>query len=155
MLKDELYNFIARHKLAVLATAAADGKPQAALVGIAVTPELELVFDTVRSTRKARNLSENPAAAFVIGCTDETTCQYEGVAQELGGDDLAKYKQIYFAAFPDGPAREAWAGITYYVVRPRWIRFSDFTQPPPRIEELRWPGPQVTPETSAEADAAG
>jgi len=151
MLKDELYDFISRHKLAVLATAAADGAPQAALVGIAVTPELELVFDTVRSTRKARNLSENPAAAFVIGCIDETTCQYEGVAQELSGDDLAKYKQIYFAAFPDGPAREAWAGITYYVVRPRWIRFSDFTQSPPRIKE--WT--QVTPGTSAEADAAG
>jgi pyridoxine/pyridoxamine 5'-phosphate oxidase len=138
MLKDELYDFIARHKLAVLATAAANGAPQAALVGIAVTPELELVFDTVRSTRKARNLSENPAAAFVIGCTGEITCQYEGVAQELGGDDLVKYKKIYFAAFPDGPAREAWAGITYYVVRPRWIRFSDFTQSPPRIEEQRF-----------------
>jgi pyridoxine/pyridoxamine 5'-phosphate oxidase len=78
MLKDELYEFITKHKLAVLATAAADGAPQAALVGIAVTPELELVFDTVRSTRKARNLSENPVAALVIGCTDEITCQYEG-----------------------------------------------------------------------------
>jgi len=138
MLKDELYDFIGRQRLAVLATAAANGTPQAALVGIAVTPELELVFDTVRSTRKARNLSENPAAAFVIGCTDEITCQYEGIAQELNGDDLAKYKQIYFAAFPDGPTREAWAGITYYVVRPRWIRFSDYTQSPPRIEEQRF-----------------
>jgi pyridoxine/pyridoxamine 5'-phosphate oxidase len=138
MLKDELYDFIARHKLAVLATAAADGAPQAALVGIAVTPELELVFDTLRSTRKARNLSENPAAAFVIGCTDEITCQYEGIAHELSGDELAKYKLIYFAAFPDGPAREAGAGITYYVVRPRWVRFSDYTQSPPRIEEQRF-----------------
>lgn len=136
MLKDELYDFIARHKLAVLATAAADGAPQAALVGVAVTPELELVFDTVRSTRKSSNLSENSAAAFVIGCTDEITCQYEGVAQELSGDDLAKYKLVYFAAFPDGPTREAWDGITYYLVRPRWIRFSDYTKSPPRIEEL-------------------
>jgi pyridoxine/pyridoxamine 5'-phosphate oxidase len=138
MLADDLYAFIAQHRLAVLATAAADGTPQAALVGIAVTRELELVFDTVRSTRKAQNLAVNSHAAFVIGCTDEITCQYEGVAQELSGDDLAKYKQVYFAAFPDGPTRESWAGITYYVVRPRWIRFSDYSQSPPRIEEMRF-----------------
>ncbi|SRR5712671_4207306 len=138
MLKDDLHAFIGRHKLAVLATATADGAPQAALVGIAVTPDLEIVFDTLRTTRKARNLQENSSAALVIGCTEEITCQYEGVATELSGDDLAKYKRTYFTAFPDGPTRESWPGITYYVVRPRWIRFSDYTQSPPRIEEVRF-----------------
>ena len=134
----ELFQFIGRHRLAVLATVNAEGAPEAALVGIAVTPELEIIFDTLQTTRKARNLSANPRAAFVVGCTEEVTLQYEGIAQELTGDELAKYKQTYFAAFPDGPARQAWKGITYYVVRPRWIRFSDYTQSPPRIEELRF-----------------
>lgn len=138
MSKDELYSFIARQKLAVLATTGVDGAPQAALVGIAVTAEIELVFDTLRSTRKAQNLTENSRVAFVIGCTEEITCQYEGIAHELSGDELGKYKLVYFAAFPDGPAREKWAGITYYVVRPKWVRFSDYTQSPPRIEEMRF-----------------
>jgi pyridoxine/pyridoxamine 5'-phosphate oxidase len=134
----ELFEFIKRHRLAVLATVGTEGGPEAALVGIAVTPELEIIFDTLQTTRKARNLAANPRAAFVVGCTEEITLQYEGIAQELTGDELAKYKRSYFAAFPDGPAREAWKGITYYVVRPRWIRFSDYTQSPPRIEELRF-----------------
>jgi hypothetical protein len=30
----------------------------------------------------------------------------------------------------------AWPGIAYFVVRPRWIRYSDFAQKPPRIEEM-------------------
>jgi pyridoxine/pyridoxamine 5'-phosphate oxidase len=134
----ELFQFIGRHRLAVLATVSGEGGPEAALVGIAVTPKLEIVFDTLQTTRKARNLGVNPRAAFVIGCIEEITLQYEGIAQELTGDDLAIYKRTYFAAFPDGPAREAWKGITYYVVRPRWIRFSDYTQTPARIEELRF-----------------
>jgi len=49
---DELYRFIAPHKLAVVSTVTADGRPQSALVGIAVTENLQLIFDTLRSTRK-------------------------------------------------------------------------------------------------------
>jgi len=44
----------------VLTAATADGKPQAALMGFAVTRELEIVFDTVRSSRKYANLKDNP-----------------------------------------------------------------------------------------------
>jgi hypothetical protein len=30
----------------------------------------------------------------------------------------------------------AWPGITWFVVRPRWIRYSDFDQRPAVIEEM-------------------
>jgi hypothetical protein len=63
---------------------------------------------------------------LVIGCTTEITVQYEGIAEELTGDDLVKYKKTYFAAFPDGPARENWPGITYFVVHPKWVRYCDY-----------------------------
>jgi hypothetical protein len=33
----------------------------------------------------------------------------------------------------------SWPGITWFVVRPRWIRFSDFDQNPPLIEEKSFP----------------
>jgi hypothetical protein len=35
-------------------------------------------------------------------------------------------QNCYFARFSDGPARLTWPGITYFRVRPTWIRFSDF-----------------------------
>ena len=132
---EEVYRFLNRERLAVLATIDQKGQPEAALMGFAVTPDLEIIFDTVKSSRKYPNLKYNPRVAWVIGCTSEITVQYEGIAQELEGEELAKYKRAYFAAFPDGPARESWPGITYFVVRPTWVRYCDYNPSNRRIEE--------------------
>jgi hypothetical protein len=94
--------------------------------------------DTVRSSRKYTNLKENPRVAWVVGCTTEVTVQYEGEAEGLEGEALAKYKPIYFQKFTDGPARENWAGITYFVVRPKWVRHCDYNPESRRIEEQRF-----------------
>lgn len=131
----EVFQFMKTERLAVLATVAENGGPEAALMGFAVTPDLEIIFDTVKTSRKYPNLKKNPRVAWVIGCTTETTVQYEGVAEELLGDALAKYKKTYFAAFPDGPARESWPGITYFVVRPKWVRYCDYDPSRRRIVE--------------------
>lgn len=135
---EEVFRFMKNERLAVLATVGEDGKPEAALMGFAVTPELEIIFDTVKSSRKYPNLKKNPPVAWVIGCTTEMTVQYEGVAKELEGEELARYKKIYFATFPDGPARESWPGITYFVVRPKWVRFCDYDPAKRRIEEMKF-----------------
>ena len=134
----EVFRFLNSERLGVLTTATKSGQPQAALMGFAVTPELEIIFDTVRSSRKYTNLKENPRVAWVVGCTTEVTVQYEGEAEELKGEALAKYKRIYFQKFSDGPARENWAGITYFVVRPKWVRYCDYNPGSRRIEEQRF-----------------
>ena len=54
MTKADIYRFIAKQTLGVLGTLSSGGSPQSALVGIAVTPELEIIFDTVKSSRKSR-----------------------------------------------------------------------------------------------------
>jgi len=126
MTRAELLSFIRRHRYAVQASTAGDGAPQAAVVGIAVTDELELVFDTLGTTRKAQNLRRNPRIALVVGWDEEQTVQLEGVADEPTGADLARVKRAYFDAFPDGPEREQWPGITYVRVRLTWARYSDF-----------------------------
>jgi general stress protein 26 len=132
---EEVYQFMNRERLAVLATAGENGQLEAALMGFAVTPELEIIFDTLQTSRKYPNLKKNPRVAWVIGCTTEITVQYEGMARELSGPELAKYKKVYFAAFPDGPTRESWPGITYFVVRPKWVRYCDYNPATRRIEE--------------------
>lgn len=132
----EVYQFMKSERLAVLATAGEDRRPEAALMGFAVTPQLEIIFDTVKSSRKYPNLKKNPRVAWVIGCATEITVQYEGIAQELESEEeLAKYKRTYFEAFPDGPARGSWPGITYFVVRPTWVRYCDYDPTRTRIEE--------------------
>ena len=137
MTRQEVYDFMRAETFAVFGSISPEGKPQSALVGIAVTEDLEIVFDTLRSTRKFRNIQHNPAASFVIGCTREITVQLEGIARELAGkDELERYQKVYFDKFSDGPTRLAWAGITYMVVKPNWIRYSDYIATPPRIGEL-------------------
>lgn len=102
------------------------GAPQAAVVGYAVSDQLELIFDTLASTRKAQNLRRDPRIAIVVGWDAEQTLQLEGVIDEPSGDDLTRLKQLYLAVFPDGVERESWPGISYLRVRPHWARFSDF-----------------------------
>ena len=133
----DLYALMAKERLGVLGTIGPTGTSQSALVGIAVTPQLEIVFDTVKSSRKYPNLLTCPACSFVIGGwgAREQTIQYEGVAEELKLADLERYQASYFKAWPDGPARMSWPGIVYFVVRPTWIRYSAFDQNPPLIVE--------------------
>ena len=136
MTEADLYRFISQCKLGVLSSVASTGMPQSALVGIAVSRDLEIIFDTVKTSRKYGNLTARPACSFVFGWAGEQTIQYEGVAEELGGHQLQRSQQIYFQAWPDGPSRLSWPGIVYFLVKPRWIRYSDFDQNPPLIREF-------------------
>ncbi|MBI3235875.1 MAG: pyridoxamine 5'-phosphate oxidase family protein [Bacteroidetes bacterium] len=106
MTKEYLYNFISKHKFAVLSTVSEENKPESAVVGIAVTKDLKIFFDTVSTSRKYQNLLKIPSIAFVIGWDDARTVQYE-----------------------------EWKDIAYFCVEPKWIRYSDFTIPQ-YIEEL-------------------
>ena len=126
MKRAELLTFIRRHRYAVQASTAADGAPQAAVIGIAVSDALEIVFDTLGTTRKAQNLAQDARIALVVGWDEEQTVQLEGLADEPSGAELARLKAIYFAQFPDGPGREQWPHITYFRVRVAWARYSDF-----------------------------
>jgi pyridoxamine 5'-phosphate oxidase-like protein len=135
----ELLRFLRSHRVAVEASVSPDGGAQAAVVGIAVTDGFEIVFDTVESTRKARNLRANPKLAFVIGGLlpgDERTVQYDGVADEPTGEELERLKQVYYHVYPDGPSRLSWPRIMYVRVRPTWIRYSDYNEDPPLIVEF-------------------
>ena len=126
---------MAQHRYGVVSSVAADGTPQSALVGIATTPDLEIVFDTVKSSRKYPNLIARPSCSLVVGWSGEQTVQFEGVAEEPTGAELERCQQAYFAVWPDGRAHLAWPGIAYFLVHPRWIRYSDYDQRPPLIEE--------------------
>jgi general stress protein 26 len=129
----DLLAFLRKHKLAVQATVSSKAAPQAAVVGIAVTDGLEIVFDTLDTTRKVENLRQNPQIAFVIGWDEERTVQLEGLADLPSGEELERLKEVYFAAWPDGRERQRWPGLVYVRARPTWIRYSDFTRTPTEI----------------------
>ena len=135
----ELLGFLRQHKWAVEASASLAGKSQSALVGFAVTDQLELVFDTLESSRKIANLKVNPNISLVIGgwlAGDERTVQYEGVVGFPSGAELSALQAQYFAVFPEGVSRLSWPGITYVRVRPTWVRYSNYRVAPPQVHEF-------------------
>ena len=138
----ELTDFILLQRLAVVSSVTADGTPQSALVAVAVTRELELVFDTLNTSRKYVNLKRDPRISAVLGGWqegDERTVQYEGIADFPAGAELESIQRTYFDVFPDSRYRLSWPGICYVRVKPAWVRFSNFNISPPEIVELKFP----------------
>jgi sulfate adenylyltransferase large subunit len=133
--KADVVAFLRCYRLCVQASVSPSGSPQAAVVGFAVTDDLEIVFDTIGTSRKMTNLRRDARVAIVVGWDDEVTVQMEGVADVLEGAELARLKAVYFQVFPDGVDRQAWKDITYVRVRPTWLRYSDF-RPGGQIVEL-------------------
>lgn len=133
MTKAFLYNFIRQHRFAVLSTISKGNQPQSACVGIAVAPDLKLVFDTTNDSRKFKNLENNSNVSFVIGWENGQTIQYEGTAINFNKNESPELLKTYLDTFPDGLDRiNNWNNITYFVVEPSWIRFSDFNEHVPK-----------------------
>src|SRR5690349_7016076 len=130
-----LLTFLRSRRYAVESSLHPSGAPQSAVVGIAVSDEFEIVFDTLGTSRKGQNLRRRPDIAFVIGSlegTDERTVQYEGIADEPEGAERTRLTELYL----DGRERQKWPGLTYLRARPRWLRYSDYNVDPPVI--LEW-----------------
>lgn len=127
--------FLKRHTLAVIATTHPNGTPAAAVIDFSVRDEMEIVFDTFSHTRKYGNLIRNPAVAFVIGWDENVTVQFEGLAEPVPDIDVARYQRDHLERVPE--EREfIERGAIIFRVRPRWIRYSDFTSDPATIFEL-------------------
>ena len=126
--KAQLHAFIARHPLAVLSWIAPDG-PGAALMNIAVTPELEIAFETTCYTRKFAQLERDGRVALVIGWEGPETLQYEGVAERPDGRRHELARDTFVSAFPRKASDEYWPGNRYFLVRPCWLRFSSYYRP--------------------------
>lgn len=125
--KTEAFDFLRRQNLGVISTISEQGRPEAALINYGVTKDLELIFETLQTSRKYRNIFGNPAVAMVIGFGKEClTCQYEGIACWPSEAALPELLDVYFAARPEGLLHRGWPGLAYIQVRPTWIRLSNY-----------------------------
>ena len=134
--KNELLDFIKKHDLMLLSTMSEAGKPQAAVVEFGELDDLSLIFDTLQTSRKYRNLQHSKGVAVVIGWDDNITVQIEGTAHELSGDELEQAKQTYFIK---NPRAKKWANkenIAYFIIKPTWARYSDLNRDPWDIREM-------------------
>lgn len=123
-------------KLCVISTVTSDQKPESALVGYAVLPDLSILINTNHKTRKWANIKSNPHVSIVFGFGfTELNVQYEGTAELLeDGDSLKKYDELFFSQNED--ARKFKSEDTRIMkITPTWMRLMDTTVMPPVQEE--------------------
>lgn len=134
MTQEELLAFARTHRWALAATVSASGEPHGSVIGFAATDSFEIVFDTVEVNRKAGDLRRDSRIAIAIGWDDGKTLQIEGMADEPSGHELECVKKTYFDFYPEYcRKRQAIPGLTYFRVRPTWMRFSDFSESPASV----------------------
>jgi pyridoxine/pyridoxamine 5'-phosphate oxidase len=123
MTRAEFVEFVRAAKLGVVATVDAEGRPEAALVDLAVTDDGEVLFDTKAAARKVVNLGGNPRVALVVGWADRVSVQAEGDAEVLAGAERERYGRIHQDQFPASRAfRE---DFTLVKMVPTWWRYHD------------------------------
>jgi hypothetical protein len=110
-------------------------------VGVATMDSMELIFDTVTTSRKHANLMQDRRAAVTFSGPDEQTLQLEGIAYpvSLSGAADASFREAYYRACPNRRERLKWPDLCYWRVTPRWARYSDFNRGP-FIAEFQWAG---------------
>jgi len=129
---------INQNKLAVLSTVTSENTSESAVVEISARENFELIFDTLPTFRKYKNLRGNRNVSVVIGW-EPTTVQYEGIAVELSDNELEEYKQIHFAKFPEAVKFEK-LGIKFFKIIPQWIRYTDVSMQSWEVFEINFPG---------------
>lgn len=124
MEKQEILNFIHLHDLCVLSTVSPANRAEAAVIKFVITDNFEIVFNTYTTYRKYENLKANKNVAVVIGGEKGITVQYEGKAQELLGNELEKYQEL----FHQQHQKSKWhthPQTRLFKIIPTWLRYSD------------------------------
>lgn len=132
-----ILQFINNHSLMVISTLNSQGVPESAVVGFGETDNLELIFGTHISTRKAQNIMANGNVSVVIGWDADGTVQYEGVARKLEGEEADKYSEMYFTKVPKSRRHKDTEGEIYFLIEPKWLRFTEVAFEPWKITELK------------------
>lgn len=136
--KQEILDFIKQQRLAVISTVSAGGRPESAVIGFGESDNLQLIFGTYNSSRKYANLLAKPAVSFVIGWDRDITVQYEGTARELRGEEADDYAARYQRKTPASRKYREHPENRYFLVDPKWVRYTDINFDPWRVLELKF-----------------
>lgn len=136
--KEKILDFLKKHTLGVMSTIHQDGRgPEAAVVGFAEQEDLKLIIGTSNVSRKYQNIKANNNVALVIGWDGKVgTLQYEGTIEEVPQAESAKYADIQIAKNPYTKKYSERPDQRYFVISPKWIRLTDFSDQEPQIDEV-------------------
>lgn len=115
-----------------LATASADGAPEAATVRFVTDEALNLCITTESTYRKYQNMMANPRVAVVVD-GDEANLQLEGTATEVHGEAAAAIEQQYIDKYGKTQyLTNEWS--VFFEIQTDWARVLVDGQYPPTYE---------------------
>ncbi len=141
MPKKEVLRFMQTYRYAVQSSNTAFAAPQSALIGFSVSDQFEVVFLTLKRSRKWVNLQQDKHISLVIGGwrpDDDCTVQYEGTARALLDAEQTHFVRIYQSQFPKSEEEAVHEDSIHVLVEPSWIRYSNFNGFAPRILEFEF-----------------
>lgn len=128
-------DYLKSHKLAVMATVGADGKPEAATVAFTLSGDGVIIVATSSASRKFHNIESGSEVALVVGWEDKTV-QIEGNAVLLKDESvIEKYEAEHLVNNPGSVDYAKQPDQKYIIIHPKWLRFTDFRSMPPTVEE--------------------
>lgn len=129
--------FLTSQMLCVVSTVNADGTPESALVAFSESSDLEITIGTFNDTRKFANILRNPHVACVIGTTDQTL-QLEGIARIANDEEIDHCRIQHTQKNPASAKYVHDPKQRFVIVKPTWLRYTDYGTDPDTIEERRF-----------------
>ncbi len=133
-LKGEVLGVLSNYWFGVIATVDTEGRPEAAIVGFACSPELEMLVGTSLKTRKYANVQQNSHVAIAIG-DQKAEVQYEGDVTLLEPDAAWDEIATRFGKLPGFEKYRNDPDERWLLISPTWLRLT-VHENPNRVEEV-------------------
>lgn len=132
---NDIKKVLTENNIGVLSTASKDGKTEAATIEF-VFDGKDVYFTTQTTTRKYKNIKENPQGSLVISKVPDNV-QIDGIIQELGESDKDIIAQLMTSNLGQSPSfykeNEKWK---FFRFTPKEIRSSHYPKKPSRFEKF-------------------
>lgn len=144
--KTRIQQFLAVHTTLTLATLAEDGRPQAAALFFAEMEDLSLIFISEPRVRHSQNVTRDSRVAAAIYADGQAWQSIRGIQLEgscilLAGESAAEARAVYLAKYPFIAENKMLLAmlerVSFYKIRPAWIRLIDNSQGFGHKEELQ------------------
>ncbi len=135
--RQELYDWLDKQILCVVATNGEVGYPNAAAVSFSQTDDLQFVIIADKDSRKVKNIARNDRVALTVTSEeDRYTLQLEGNAKPLTWDEFEKHSERHYKKLPFLRSLKAAPGQVPFLVTPIHMRFCDITVHPWEFTEI-------------------
>jgi pyridoxine/pyridoxamine 5'-phosphate oxidase len=126
----KVLEFADSQMLGVVASVNKNGQPEAALVAISETPNLDFIFGTANTSRKYKNIKNNPRVAVVLGyeVAEGITIQIEGLATEMVGDESSRCRDIHMKKNPRSVKYASRSDQRWFKIKPTWLRYTNLKE---------------------------